>query len=172
MAGRVLVLKHLSMPKVIYFLSCWMPSECALRRFEAVCRSFLWGAKFDGGGYVGVAWSTCILPKHFGGLGLPNLKQLATRSIAKWLVRAAVRREETWACLLQEAANCWAPMRAPGWRNWELRDLLLTNWNFKGKGSELFRCLWLGWKKGSYALKVVQKELWDKGGILEMSCWA
>ncbi|KAJ7569340.1 hypothetical protein O6H91_01G073800 [Diphasiastrum complanatum] len=172
MAERVLVLKHLIMPNVLYFLSCWMPSECDLRRFEAVCRSLLWTSKFDGKGYVGVAWDTCTLPKKLSELGLPNLKSMASRNIARWLVRVVDRQKDLWAYLLQDAVNQWAPIRALGWKNWKLKDLLLTEWKFKGKGSELFISLWMGWEKGGHAIKAIEKELCEKGGVSEMSCWA
>ncbi|KAJ7549614.1 hypothetical protein O6H91_07G060200 [Diphasiastrum complanatum] len=82
MAGRALVLKHLVIPKVIYFLACWQPSDANLHWFEAMCRNFLWSSDFEKRGFVGVAWSTCLLPKKFGGLSLPDVRFMAARSMA------------------------------------------------------------------------------------------
>ncbi|KAJ7549741.1 hypothetical protein O6H91_07G066200 [Diphasiastrum complanatum] len=100
MAGRALVLKHLIMPKIVYFLSCWYPSNSDLGRLGALCRNFLWSSNFERKGYVGVAWSTCTFPKEFGGLGLSDIKLVASRNIARWLVRKVERSKGIWASLL------------------------------------------------------------------------
>jgi hypothetical protein len=46
-----------------------------------------------------VAWKTCTRPKDLGGLGIPDLKLVATAFEAKWLWLQKVNRDRAWAAL-------------------------------------------------------------------------
>ena len=43
LAGRRMILNHYIVPMIIYYLSCWTPSNKELKEIIALCRNFLWG---------------------------------------------------------------------------------------------------------------------------------
>ena len=58
-----------------YYMSCFKWPDRSIDAIDKIWRSFLWrGGKETLGGHCLVAWTTVILPKEQGGLGLRDLR--------------------------------------------------------------------------------------------------
>ena len=43
LAGRRMIINHYIIPLLVYYISCWRPTDAQLKEFVALCRNFLWG---------------------------------------------------------------------------------------------------------------------------------
>ena len=65
---------------------------------EKIIRSFLWvGRKDARGGHCLVAWERVCMPKHLGGLGIPNLRQMNRALRARWLWLSRTDNSKPWS---------------------------------------------------------------------------
>ena len=84
--GRLeLVKTTLSAVSIFAMMSLDLPVK-TLEAIEKIIRSFLWaGRKEARGGHCLVAWERVCMPKHLGGLGIPNLRLMNHALQARWL---------------------------------------------------------------------------------------
>ena len=43
LAGRRMIINHYIIPLLVYYISCWQPTDAQLKEFVVLCRNFLWG---------------------------------------------------------------------------------------------------------------------------------
>lgn len=85
-SGRLIWIKSVLTAIPIYGIIADGLPPWARTEINTICRRFLWAGKDqDARGKCMVAWQTCIRPTELGGLGIPDLKLVATAFEAKWL---------------------------------------------------------------------------------------
>lgn len=96
-SGRLIWVKSvLSAIPVYYMIADGLP-PWAKKEIDAICRRFLWAGKDgDARGKCMVTWKTTH-PKDIGGLGISDLKLVATAFEAKWLWLQKTDRDRAWA---------------------------------------------------------------------------
>lgn len=75
-------------------LPAWARAE-----IDTICRTFLWAGNGDARGKSMVAWKTYTRPKELGGLGIVDLKLVATAFESKWLWLQRTDADRAWANL-------------------------------------------------------------------------
>ena len=181
MAGKVLIINHFIIPTVSYFLACWRPPERALAQFNSLCRNFLWSGSTTDYKVPKVKWDTCILKKDKGGLGIPNIIELANRLASKWIVRSMLYPEEDWwAVLIHMKIHLAELADHPRWKGIPQLTLLLSKWPVKIQASPLVKSLWAAWNqiKGMTVLRsnkaaipyIAQDSVWWPMGGMKQVC--
>ncbi|KAK6150433.1 hypothetical protein DH2020_015365 [Rehmannia glutinosa] len=84
-----------------------------------LCRNFLWGSK-----KACVAWKTCCLPKHEGGLGLRDIKSWNHALLAKILRNIHANKQTLWYCWIH---------------HYYLRNRSIWDWNVHTSDSPLIK---------------------------------
>ena len=110
-----MVINHFIIPMVIHFLSCWRPPEEDLNYFTALCRNFLWGGDPWIRKMAKVKWDFCCASKIEGGLGIIDIKDMADRLAAKWILRGLLNVSEAWAYMLFKKINTFDLKEKPKW---------------------------------------------------------
>ena len=70
LAGRIIVANHVLLSTMWHTVSVWMFDKHVIRIVKACIRGFLWVGNRKDNVAAKVSWSTLILPKSKGGLGL------------------------------------------------------------------------------------------------------
>ena len=88
--GRVLMINSVLSTIPTYYMSCMQWPERSIEALDKIRGAFLWkGDKEIQGGHCLVAWTTVVLPKRQGGLGICDLrihnKALIMKSTGKLL---------------------------------------------------------------------------------------
>ena len=112
-----MIINHYIVRLIVYYISCWRPTEAQLKEFVALCRNFLWGGDPWIKKVVKVKWEHCTIPQHKGGLGITNIQELDDRMAAKWIVRGLQNSQENWAILLFKNMKKFTLKGKPKWDN-------------------------------------------------------
>ena len=96
--GRLeLVKTTLSAVSIFAMMSLDLPVK-TLVAIEKIIRGFLWaGRKEARGGHCLVAWERVCMPKHLGGLGIPNLRLMNHALRARWLWLSRTDSSKPWS---------------------------------------------------------------------------
>ena len=133
LAGRIIVANHVLLSTLWHAVSVWMFDKQAIRTVKACIRGFLWAGMRKDNAAAKVAWSTLVLPKSKGGLGLidPGLQSQAL--LCKVLVRSLLPGNELWKTLIHNRSILWSPRLGGQWKShkaWPFcRDLKLRKSN-------------------------------------------
>ena len=87
LVSRRMILNHYIIPLVVYYLSCWRPTNAEIKEFVAMCRNFLWVGDPSIKKLVKVKWDHYTIHQQEGGMGIINIQELADRMVAQWIVR-------------------------------------------------------------------------------------
>ena len=113
MANQVLL------ASVWYIASCWMMHSGMMKQVRRLIRNFLWGGS-DGttDTRARVRWSTIILPREDGGLGIIDPEMQCKALLTKFIVRGLFPGNETWKLMLRSVLDTVTlrPMR--GGQSW------------------------------------------------------
>ncbi|KAH7373095.1 hypothetical protein KP509_17G036800 [Ceratopteris richardii] len=150
---RTFVLNHYILPKLVYFLACWSPSNKQLEQVICLARNFLWGSKSDQKKVPKVAWKICCLPKFQGGLGIINPVKMAENLAAKWILRC-IDCNDVWACLLKRNISRFYLSDYRAWKNINLWDIIISPHPVTPVGSPLVCRMWLAWFKAKNSFKL------------------
>lgn len=87
--GRLQLVNSVLTTIPIYHMACFAFPTWLLNRIEQLCRNFLWGKK-EGqkAGLALINWETVIIPKNYGGIGIPNLALRNTSLLLRWWWKA------------------------------------------------------------------------------------
>ena len=81
-------------------------SICQIQR---LIRNFIWSGREGGRACAQVAWTTLILPKSKGGLGLIDPEDQSKALLAKLIVRGKLPGTEPWKMLLKARMQGFSP---------------------------------------------------------------
>ena len=154
LSSRLFVLNHYILPSLIYFLSCWRPPQAHLKLVNSLVTNFLWGGDGTSRKMVKVAYKTCVLPKHLGGLGLMDLNHMSLKLSAKWIVRS-MGCLDYWAVLIQRNCTEFQLRDLKAWKGFNHWEIFLSRRRFIPKGSDLVKGLWSSWEE--YRIKMLAK---------------
>ena len=70
LAGRIIVANHVLLSSLWHAISVWMFDKEAIRTVKACIRGFLWAGMRKDNAAAKVSWSTLVLPKSKGVIGL------------------------------------------------------------------------------------------------------
>lgn len=146
LASRLFVLNHFILTAAIYFLSCWRPPEAHIKNLMSFTSSFLWGGDGNTRKIAKVSINTCFLPKSEGGLGLLDIKMLASKLATKWIVRA-IESEAYWTCLIKRNCYNFQLRDLKAWKGFSPIEIFISRRLFCYKGSLLIRRMWEAWDK-------------------------
>ncbi|MCO5574630.1 hypothetical protein L7F22_028419 [Adiantum nelumboides] len=93
-----------------------------------------------------VSWDTCCLPKNKGGLGIINIKLVASKMSAKWIL-TSVNNDDFWALLLRRKTQFFCLKDYRAWSHIPLHHLLMSPVAFKPQGSKLTCDFWNAWQE-------------------------
>ena len=100
-AARIVIANQVLLSTMWYVTSCWIFVKSSIGQIRRLIKNFLWSGG-DGGFARGkVAWSTLILPKCHGGLGLIDPEDQSKAMIAKLIVRGQMPGDELWKKFLK-----------------------------------------------------------------------
>ena len=118
-----------------------------LKKLEKMCRNFLWSG--DGSQYKlpKVAWGICSTSKEEGGLGIPNLNDLADKMVSKWTLRSFLFPNEPWSMLLHRKCKDFSIQEYPKWKGLDLVNLAFCSMNISPSGSPLVKGIWSSWNR-------------------------
>ena len=68
--GKIIVASHVLLSTLWHAVSVWMFDKQVIRTVKACIREFLWAGMRKDNATAKVSWSTLVLPKSKGGLGL------------------------------------------------------------------------------------------------------
>ena len=95
-AGRVIVVNQVLLSTMWYVTSCWIFVKSAIGKIQRLIRNFLWSGGDGSFARAKVAWSTLILPKSKGGLGLIDPETQSISLLGKLMVRGLLSGNELW----------------------------------------------------------------------------
>ena len=70
LVGKIIVANHVLLSTLWHVVSVWTFDKHAIRIVKACIKGFLWARNRKENAAAKVSWSTLILPKSSGGLGL------------------------------------------------------------------------------------------------------
>ena len=88
----------------------------AIRIVKACIRGFLWAGNRKDNAAAKVSWSTLILPKSKGGLGLIEPGVQSQSLLCKVLVRSLLPGNELWKTLIFNRSILWSPRLGGHWK--------------------------------------------------------
>ena len=122
---------------VIFFLSCWRAPEEDLNYFRALCRSLLWGGEPWIRKMAKVKWDFCCAPKAKGGLGIIDIREMANRLVAKWILRGMLNPNLGWAWLVNRKNHLFHIQGFHKWTALPFYTIFASKFGILAKGSEL-----------------------------------
>ena len=137
-----MVINHFIIPMVIFFLSCWRPPKEDLKYFTALCRNFLWGGDPWIRKMAKVKWEFCCTPRVEGGLGIIDIREMADRLAAKWILRGMLNPNLGWAWLLNRKNHLFHIHGLRKWRALPFITIFACKVGIAAKGSKLAVSLW------------------------------
>ena len=170
-AGRILDFNHYIIPATLFFLACWRPPEIALKQLHQLCKNFLWSGQSRDKKIPKVKWSTCILFKGKGGLGILDIIYLTDRLARKWIIRSLSSLEQEWAKLIIRNIHRNQIEWKAKWTNLPLITTLFSPQSIKPHGSALIKSLWQAWNKLTRLLKPNTSNFRDAGLKNQDSIW-
>jgi len=108
-AARVVLIKTCLASIPVYLLSSIKFPKWALQLINTHMTNYLWGDEDDKHKFHLVNWETVSMCKDFGGLGIPNLRDLNLCLLGSWLRRYQVSGEKLWRQLLDFKYNTSDP---------------------------------------------------------------
>ena len=119
LAGRALVANQVLLASVWYIASCWMMHSGMMKQVRRLIRNFLWGGS-DGttDTRARVRWSTIILPREDGGLGIIDPEMQCKALLTKFIVRGLFPGNETWKLMLRSVLDTVTPRPMRGGQSW------------------------------------------------------
>lgn len=170
LAARVFVLNHYLLPTIIYFISCWSPPKSHLKEFFSLVTSFLWGGDGIQHKVAKVAYSTCILPRKNGGLGLLDIEGIGKKLAAKWIVRS-LTSHDYWSRLITRKVSSFPCSLMKSWTHFPLHHMFLSKASFQAKGTQLSKSLWEAWLLFKNKLQLKQETRFLEAFIPKDSIW-
>ena len=108
-AARVVLIKTCLASIPVYLLSFIKFPKWALQLINTHMANCLWGDEVDKHRYHLVNWETVSMSKDFGGLGIPNLRDLNMCLLGSWLRRYQESGGKMWRQLLDFKYNASDP---------------------------------------------------------------
>jgi len=108
-AARIMLIKTCLASIPVYLLSFIKFPKWALQLLNTHMANCLWDDSVDRHRYHLVNWETVSMCKKFGGLGIPNLRELNMCLLGSWLKRYQEGGEKTWKLLLDFKYNTSDP---------------------------------------------------------------
>jgi len=99
-AARIVLIKACLASIPVYLLSFIKFPKWALRIIHTHMANVLWNDNPEAHKYHLVNWDTCSMPKDFGGLGVPNLRDLNICLLASWMKRYNIDENKLWRQLI------------------------------------------------------------------------
>ncbi|MCO5548209.1 hypothetical protein L7F22_001666 [Adiantum nelumboides] len=144
LSSRLFVLNHFLLPSTIFYLSCWRPPQAHINQIISIASSFLWGGTGLDRKIAKVSFKIRTLPKHLGGLELLDIKNLACKLAAKWIVRS-LGCNDYWALLLARNCHKFQLKDLKAWSGFSHVEIFLSRRRFIYKGSVLTKSMWTAW---------------------------
>ena len=116
LAGRIIVANHVLLSTLWHAVSVWMFDKQAIRTVKASIRRFLWAGMRKDKAAAKVSWSTLILPKSKGVLGLIEPELQSRALLCKVLVRSLLHGNELWKTLIHNRSILWIPRLGGHWK--------------------------------------------------------
>ena len=151
--SRLLILNHFILPSVIYFLSCWRPPDSHLKQLIKLTTNFLWGGNWGDRKMHKVSYTTCILPKDSGGLGLMDVVSMADKLSSKWILRSSFHKDY-WAYFLKRHCSEFPSIHLKAWKGTPSTVIFYSPSLFRPKGSSITTQFWRAWAKYGNSFQV------------------
>nr|KYP51226.1 Putative ribonuclease H protein At1g65750 family [Cajanus cajan] len=94
--GRLVLLKSVLNSIPIYFLSFFKAPTGVISQLESLLKNFLWGGDDEHRKIAWVSWDDVCKEKHYGGLGVRDLRSFNLALLGKWRWRLLVERDCLW----------------------------------------------------------------------------
>nr|KYP43089.1 Putative ribonuclease H protein At1g65750 family [Cajanus cajan] len=94
--GRLVLLKSVLNSIPNYFLSFFKAPTCVISHLESLLKNFLWGGDDEHKKIAWVSWDDVCKEKHYGGLGVRDLRSFNLALLGKWRWRLLVERDCLW----------------------------------------------------------------------------
>ena len=88
--------------------------ESSICHIQRLIRNYIWSGK-GGHARAKVAWTTLILPKSKGGLGLIDPEDQSKALLAQLIVKGKLPGTEPWKMLLKDRMQGFSPQTGGGW---------------------------------------------------------
>ena len=115
-AGMIIVANHVLLLTLWHVVSLWTFDKHVICIVEACIRGFLWAGNMKDNAAAKVSWSTLILPKSKGGLGLIDPGFQIHAWLCNLLVRSLLPGNELWKRLIHNRSILWSPRLGGHWK--------------------------------------------------------
>jgi len=85
-----------------YWASIFILPQTVIDQISNICRNFFWGGVLEYTKSPYIAWTSCCLPKKYGGLGLKNFVFWNKANIAKLVWYIAMKKDVLWVKWVHE----------------------------------------------------------------------
>jgi hypothetical protein len=164
-SSRLVLIKSYLASIHVYLMSFFKFSKWAIKLIESQMANCLWNDDSECHRYHLASWQHINMEKDFGGLGVPNLRELNIYLLASWIRRYFVDRDKIWKQVVDHKYNTASP------NVFTCRDNGASNF-WKG-------VLWAArvakmgyrWRLGNERKVRFWEDVWDGNSSLSIQFW-